>query len=64
MQTISFLQHKLESRWELLGIVKPMLKLRDALKGKGDMDTAVEEVVKTAEQLIGQAKDKMEGGVA
>ena len=64
VQTISFLQHKLESRWELLGIVKPMLKLRDALKGKGDMDTAVEEVVKTAEQLIGQAKDKMEGGVA
>ena len=64
MQTISFLQHKLESRWVLLGIVKPMLKLRDALKGKGDMDTAVEEVVKTAEQLIGQAKDKMEGGVA
>lgn len=64
VQTISFLQHKLESRWELLGIVKPMLKLRDALKGKDDMDTAVEEVVKTAEQLIGQAKEKMEGGVA
>ena len=33
------------------------------MKGKGDMDTAVDEVVKTAEQLIGQAKDKMEGGV-
>ena len=27
MDAISFLQHKLESRWELLGIVKPMLKL-------------------------------------
>ena len=64
MQTISFLQHKLESRWELLGIVKPMLKLRDALKGKEDVDTAVDEVVKTAEQLIEQAKDKMEGGKA
>ena len=62
MQTIAFLQHKLESRWELLGIVKPMLKLRDALKGKGDMGEAIENVVKTAEQLISQAKEKMEGG--
>ena len=62
VQTISFLQHKLESRWELLGIVKPMLKLRDALKGKGDMGKAIENVVKTAEQLISQAKEKMEGG--
>ena len=64
VQTISFLQHKLESRWELLGIVKPMLKLRDALKGKGDMGKAIENVVKTAEQLISQAKEKMEGGAA
>ena len=62
VQTISFLQHKLESRWELLGIVKPMLKLRDALKGKGDMGKAIENVVKTAELLVSQAKEKMEGG--
>ena len=61
---ISFLQHKLESRWELLGIVKPMIRLRDALKGKGDMDKAVNEVVLTAEQLICQAKVMMEGGEA
>ena len=64
VQTIAFLQHKLESRWEFLGIVKPMLKLRDALKGQGDMGKAIENVVKTAEQLIGQAKEKMEGGAA
>jgi len=64
MQTIAFIQHKLESRWELLGIVKPMLKLRDALKGKGDMGKAIENVVKTAEQLISQAREKMEGGAA
>jgi len=62
VQTITFLQHKLEPRWEILGIVKPMLKLRDALKGKGDMGKAIENVVKTAEQLISQAKEKMEGG--
>ena len=61
---ISFLQHKLESRWELLGIVKPMLKLRDALKGKGNLDKAVNEVVLTAEQLVNQAKRLMEGGAA
>ena len=61
---ISFLQHKLESRWELLGIVKPMLKLRDALKGKGYLDKAVKEVVLTAEQLVNQAKRMMEGGAA
>ena len=61
---ISFLQHKLESRWELLGIVKPMLKLRDALKGKGNLDKAVKEVVLTAEQLVNQAKRMMEGGAA
>lgn len=59
---ISFLQHKLESRWELLGIVKPMLKLRDALKGKGNLDKAVKEVVLTAEQLVNQAKRMKEGG--
>ena len=39
-----------------------MLKLRDALKGKGDMGKAIENVVKTAEQLISQAREKMEGG--
>lgn len=61
---ISFLQHKLESRWELLGIVKPMLKLRDALKGKGNLDKAVKEVVLTAGQLVDQAKRMMEGGTA
>lgn len=61
---ISFLQHKLESRWELLGIVKPMFKLRDALKGKGNLDKAVKEVVLTAEQLVNQAKRMMEGGAA
>ena len=61
---ISFLQHKLESRWELLGIVKPMLKLRDALKGKGNLDKAIKEVVLTAEQLVDQAKRMMEGGAA
>ena len=61
---ISFLQHKLESRWELLGIVKPMLKLRDALKGKGNLDKAVKEVVLTAGQLVDQAKRMMEGGAA
>ena len=61
-QTIAFLQHKLESRWELLGIVKPMLKLRDALRGKYDLTDAVEKVVMTAEQLVCQAKEKMEGG--
>lgn len=61
---ISFLQHKLESRWELLGIVKPMLKLRDALKGKGNLDKAVKEVVLTAEQLVNQAKRMKEGGAA
>ena len=64
VQTIAFLQHKLEPRWEILGIVKPMLKLRDALKGKGDMGKAIENVVKTAEQLISQAREKMEGGAA
>ena len=64
IESITFLQHKLESRWELLGIVKPMLKLRDALKGKGDLDKAVNDVVLTAEQLICQAKEKMEGGAA
>ena len=61
---ISFLQHKLESRWELLGIVKPMLKLRDALKGKGNLDKAIKEVVLTAEQLVNQAKRMKEGGAA
>ena len=64
IDAISFLQHKLESRWELLGIVKPMLKLRDALKGKGNLDKAVKEVVLTAEQLVNQAKRMMEGGAA
>ena len=61
-QTIAFLQHKLESRWELLGIVKPMLKLRDALRGKCDLTDAVEKVVMTAEQLVSQVKERMEGG--
>ena len=61
---ISFLQHKLESRWELLGIVKPMLKLRDALKGKRNLDKAIKEVVLTAEQLVNQAKRMMKGGAA
>ena len=61
---ISFLQHKLESRWELLGIVKPMLKLRDALKGKGNLDKAIKDVVLTAEQLVNQAKRMKEGGAA
>ncbi len=61
---ISFLQHKLESRWEFLGIVRPMLRLRDALKGKGELEKAVNEVVLTAEQLISQAKERMEGGEA
>ena len=64
IESITFLQHKLESRWELLGIVKPMIRLRDALKGKGDLDKAVNDVVLTAEQLICQAKEKMEGGAA
>lgn len=64
MDAISFLQHKLESRWELLGIVKPMLKLRDALKGEADLDNAVDEVVQTAEHLMRQAREKMEGGAA
>lgn len=64
MDAISFLQHKLESRWELLGIVKPMLKLRDALNGKGNLDKAVKEVVLTAGQLVDQAKRMMEGGAA
>lgn len=64
IQTIAFLQHKLESRWEILGIVKPMLKLRDALRGKCDMAKAVDEVVMTAEHLVSQAKEKMEGGAA
>ena len=63
-EKLSFLQHKLESRWELLGIVKPMLRLRDALKGKGELDKAVNEVVLTAEQLKSQAKEMMEGGAA
>lgn len=61
---ISFLQHKLESRWELLGIVKPMLKLRDALNGKGNLDKAVKEAVLTAGQLVDQAKRMMKGGAA
>lgn len=64
MEAISFLQHKLESRWELLGIVKPMLKLRDALKGEGSLDKAVEEVSLTAEQLVRQVREKIEGGEA
>ena len=64
LQAIAFLQHKLESRWELLGIVKPMLRLRDALRGKCDMAKAVDEVVMTAEHLVSQAKEKMEGGAA
>ena len=64
MDSISFLQHKLESRWELLGIARPMIRLGDALKGKGNLDKAVNEVVLTAEQLICQAKEIMEGGEA
>ena len=64
MDAISFLQHKLESRWELLGIVKPMLRLRDALQGKADLSKAIDEVVQTAVQLIRQAREKMEGGAA
>ena len=64
MDAISFLQHKLESRWGLLGIVKPMLRLRDALQGKADLSKAIDEVVQTAEQLIRQAREKMEGGAA
>ena len=64
MDSISFLQHKLESRWEFLGIVRPMLRLRDALKGEGNLDKAVNEVLLTAEQLICQAKEMMEGGEA
>ena len=48
----------------MLGIVKPMLKLRDALKGKGNLDKAVKEVVLTAEQLVNQAKRMMEGGAS
>lgn len=64
IQTIAFLQHKLEPRWEILGIVKPMLRLRDALRGKCDMAKAVDEVVMTAEHLVSQAKEKMEGGAA
>ena len=59
---ISFLQHKLESRWELLGISKPMLRLGDALKGKGNLDKAVDDVLLTAEHLVSQAKERMEGG--
>ena len=61
---ISFLQPQLESRWELLGIVKPMLNLRDAVNGKGNLDKAVKEVVLTAKQLVNQAKRMMEGGAA
>ena len=64
MDSISFLQHKLESRWEFLGIIRPMLRLRDALKGEGNLDKAVNEVLLTAEQLICQAKEMMEGGEA
>lgn len=64
MDSISFLQHKLESRWEFLGIVRPMLRLRGSLKGKGNLDKAVNEVLLTAEQLICQAKEMMEGGEA
>lgn len=62
--TISFLQHKLESRWELLGISKTMLRLGDALKGKGSLDKAVDDVLLTAEHLVNQAKERMEGGAA
>jgi signal transduction histidine kinase/CheY-like chemotaxis protein len=64
VDAISFLQHKLESRWELLGIVKPMLKLRDALKNDNSLDKAIDEVVMTAEELIRLAREKMEGGEA
>ena len=64
VDTLSFLQHKLETRWELLGIVKPMLGLRDALKEKGNLDKAVNDVVLTAEQLVRQAREMMEGGEA
>ena len=64
VDVISFLQHKLESRWELLGIVKPMLKLRDALKNGDSLDKAIDEVVMTADELIRQAREKMEGGEA
>ena len=41
-----------------------MLRLRDALKGEGNLDKAVNDVVLTAEQLICQAKEMMEGGEA
>ncbi len=41
-----------------------MIRLGDALKGKGNLDKAVNEVVLTAEQLICQAKEIMEGGEA
>ena len=41
-----------------------MLRLGDALKGKGNLDKAVDDVLLTAEHLVSQAKERMEGGAA
>ncbi len=61
---ISFLLHKLESRWELLHIEKPLSKLRKTMEEGGDLTDAVAGVVAMSEQLVMQARDKMKGGAA
>lgn len=61
-EKISFLLHKLESRWELLGIEKALRRLREAMAGGGDLTEAVADVLATGQRLIEQANEMMEGG--
>ena len=61
---ISFLLHKLESRWEMLGIEKSLRGLREAMEHGGDLTDAVGEVLEAGQRLIEQANSMMEGGEA
>ena len=64
VEKIAFLLHRLESRWELLGIERPLRKLRKALDEGGDVTDGVSDLLRMSEQLIIQTRMKMEGGVA
>ncbi|MBO5592848.1 MAG: response regulator [Prevotella sp.] len=64
VEKIAFLLHRLESRWELLGIERPLRKLRKALDEGGDVTDGVSDLLAMSEQLIIQTRMKMEGGVA
>ena len=64
VERIAFLLHRLESRWELLGIERPLRKLRKALDEGGDLTEGVADLLAMSEQLIIQTRNKMEGGAA